>query len=154
MIIDSKYIDSVNPANNKFGKFSPRMYKFLLKYKNKDIKAYQKSDEDGVLIGYADLDGWDVTSLFNICRSYGKLDRLVFLDKTMYKLTEIPHWFDDYQKIGRCIYTPHDWTWIANGDNRFGYSNLGHIRTCNWCGEVAHRKVCKEVETNWREIWD
>ena len=154
MIIDSKYIESVNPTNNKFGKFSPRMYTFLRKHKGEDIRAYQKDDEDGVLIGRVEPDGWDIIALFDICCLYSQINKLVFLDKTMYKLTEIPHWFDDYQKIGRCIYTPHDWTWIANGDNRFTYSNLGHIRTCNWCGKVAHRKVSKEKEIHWKEIWE
>lgn len=66
---------------------------------------------------------------------------------------DITDWFwNEYIRIGRCIWDSNHSGWLAKDDNRFTYVGK-NSRRCNWCGKWHHREIKKKVRIERKEIW-
>ena len=160
MIITKEYLKSIKPKNlSESDKYSTRIYKYLRKLESKDVKIYKdksftQDQPNDILIGKLDLTGSllaiHLPSLFCSQKPFDKL-LVEYLPGEFDTSTEMSDpWFMNYQKIGRCIYLPHNFTWIEGGDNRFTQINAT-IRQCNWCG-LKEEKVQVQVQ-ELKEVW-
>ncbi|MBT2759933.1 hypothetical protein [Paenibacillus sp. ISL-20] len=68
-------------------------------------------------------------------------------------LLDITDWFfDEYEKIGRCIFDPDHNGWMLGTDGRYTYVN--NTRKCNWCGQWHHREIVKKVKIERISVWE
>jgi hypothetical protein len=68
-------------------------------------------------------------------------------------IINITEWFwNEYLKIGRCIWDRSHHGWLVNDDKRFIYVNK-NSRKCQWCGLWQHREIEKRVKIERKEVW-
>lgn len=159
-------LNRIKPNNIKVSdKFSRKLYKQLKdisKEKYHNIKIYWNTSSrwDGSHMPFENVissdgfttlnqvmvspDGNKRTGYFlsSIITGNKKAER--FALPHTWELIDITDWFfDTYEKIGRCMYSPHN-GWLAEDDGRFTYVN--NTRKCNYCGEWQQRHV-EKVQT-------
>jgi len=166
-VSDKQYdLNRIKPKNIKISdKFSRKLYKQLKeisKEKYHNIKIYWNASSrwDGSHMPFENVissggfttlnqimispDGNKRTGYFlsSIITGNKKAER--FALPHTWELIDITDWFfDTYEKIGRCIYSPHD-GWIAEDEDRFTYIN--NTRKCNYCGKWQQKEI-KKVQT-------
>lgn len=148
----AQYYKSINPSNGT--KFSPNLRKWLMKHhKNALPKVYREKKDGAIWFGYIDKQfGLMGTHGFGVLCDGGKDgsgNRDWLNEKT---LVELPNFWRDYAKRGRCVFDPeHDHHFIGDGD-RWIVSGRGQYRSCRWCGE-CHQQLFKWTEKVKREKW-
>ena len=68
------------------------------------------------------------------------------------KHIDITDWFwNEYIKIGRCIWDKSHDGWLENADERFAY--VGNTRKCKWCGKWQAKEIIKETTISRYDVW-
>lgn len=163
MIITQEYLKSIKPKNEHVSdKYSSRIYKYLKKHKNKDMLVFCDFPNDipidyrQIVIGQflnGDFIGVHFSQLINSSIHLNSIDCCFSADDYKQKKDISSVWFENYFKIGRCLYIPHTLSWIEGIDNRFSKdSHLEDERTCSWCGKIEHKKskIITRIETYWK----
>lgn len=59
--------------------------------------------------------------------------------------------FEDYKKIGRCLFDSNHSGWLLGDENRFAYSDED-TRECNWCNlkQKKHTKEIRKTIEEWK----
>jgi|GEM_PF-1168993 len=107
---------------------------------------------NGEFKGYID---WMYGNLLGTILGYSRNKYTVFANPWNNKKTviDITDWFwNNYIKIGRCIWDRSHKGWLDNDENRFTHIDQNN-RKCNWCGLVQHKEIKEEQIIKRTEIW-
>lgn len=149
MIITKEYIRSVRPeVPEKSDKYSWKLYLYLKRNRNKNIRAY-KDNRGETIVGHECDDGVEGMNVISILWD-DKAEE--YFMGSYWKLKEIPKYFEKYQRIGRCLMISHDQPWVLGGEHRFTVVN--NTRHCNWCGKWQHKKIHKKTVVVREEKWE
>jgi hypothetical protein len=108
-----------------------------------------------IFVGENNRDGWySANRLSNILgdskEKYTIFAIPWFKNKTVIDITD---WFwDEYRRIGRCVWDRPHIGWLMDDDERFVYINK-NSRKCQWCGEWQHREIEKRVKIERKPVW-
>lgn len=137
-------------APNKGAKYSPNLYKWLtIKESHRSWSSKVYRDTDGLLwIGIYDGVGELMGCMLNGVLCNGIKESSAAHQRV--KAAEVPNFWVEYVKSGRCaIDTAHDTNFI-NGDSR--WTHHGGKRSCNWCQNCT-QTLKRWTETVEREAW-
>lgn len=149
------YIDAVSHAVHE--RYSPYLHKWLAheakRWPTPLVTAHIPNPFDGkkswLAVGWRDDDGWFMGSgVKRILCDGRKAESYAYSPKDTDPGDE--SFWTDYLKRGRCAIDPEHATYFRNADHRF--SDVGDIRTCNWCGQLMHRVRWTEIKRH--ERWD
>ncbi|HOW51781.1 MAG TPA: hypothetical protein PLV42_07035 [bacterium] len=167
-IVTPEYLKAVRPAGLKEGrsdKYSVNLYRFFKRMLDKDrilaphrLRVW-KDQGNHWWFGFPDRGNefYGVRFITVISRGYRKDEVFCFLKTPM--VEEITaEFYEQYRKIGRCIYhmqgshhIEHD-DYMLHTDGRYTMSADGKRRTCNWCGRKQKMMVVREVTK--KECWE
>lgn len=103
-------------------------------------------DKDGVLwIGRIDDGDFIGSRLISILCGVTSASRIGCYPgvESLWKLKEVKGFWPRYLKVGRCAIDPkHEQGFI--GDEK-RYMKDGHMRICEWCGQVQRSRIKREV---------
>ena len=157
-MIDKLYLKQINPNQNKNTynpKYSEGTYKFLNKYKKKDIKVYwkKKNNWDGketdfsfdkvctpqVFFIYEENSDYFGASWSQAMQNKYGIKDYTYMISEFDDITDI--FLDKYLKIGRCVFdTTHLNFMLGENHNYVGDENrfetIDGIKKCKWCGKV------------------
>lgn len=108
-----------------------------------------------IWVGNIDGEGWYYGNKLSCIigeskEKYTIFASLWYTDRTVIDITD---WFwNEYLKVGRCIWDKSHNTWLMNDDDRFTYINK-NSRRCNWCGQWQHREIEKRVKLERKSLW-
>lgn len=106
-----------------------------------------------IWIGYVDSEGWILGNSLNsiIGSSNKKYMQWANPWVKQHEHIDITEWFwNEYIKIGRCIWDkPHN-GWLMDDKERFEYIDED-TRKCNWCGLIQHKSIREEIKKF--EVW-
>ncbi|MHB1630682.1 hypothetical protein [Acidithiobacillus sp.] len=141
---------AINPRNGP--QFSPNLYRFLKKRGPAwagTCRVYR--DADNILrIGLLD-DGWLHGAWLMGVLCYGPLERVwAHLPGSLGGLQEIPQFWTDYMRVGRCAIDPEHKMSFIGDESRWAVQ--GDERSCLWCGN-AHQKLETWVEKARHDRW-
>ena len=162
MDLSPEFLETIRPKTKKghSDKYSYNLYKYLLDkpYRSKvycGVDPYVGGKHKVYFLGFYDNDsnGW----------FYGaKLMSILCGRDTMYAyppnvakdFSVEKNFYDEYARIGRCLWDPDHEGWMQDDKERLTYSEDGNTRVCNWCGSVQAKEV-KQVTENvetWKTI--
>lgn len=160
MIIIKEYLKQINPNQDKNiynAKYSEGTYRWLNKYKKKDIKIYwnKRSPVDGKIteFDFKNVAAYPTQIIF-CYEEFGDLFGTQWntIMRNSYKVVDYCLWKDnfeditdvflkEYLKIGRCLFDKEHINFVLGKDHayvkdeeRFEYIN--GIKKCKWCGKV------------------
>ena len=147
-----EYYKSINPSNGT--KFSPNLRKWLMKHhKNALPKVYREKKAGAIWIGFVDpkFGLFGTHGMAILCRGGSEIggNASWLNDKT---LVELPNFWRDYAKFGRCVFDPKHDTEFIGSDDRWIITGRGRVRDCRWCGKCTQR-LRKWTESVKREGW-
>jgi hypothetical protein len=141
-------LGEINPKRHE--KFSENLYNWLNSRKQKTFikeqKVWQDSNKelwigwkhDGELIG---------TRLFSVLCNGSKAETMCY--PASIKLTEVPNFWENYKKLGRCAIDPEHTVSFLSSKSR--WSVTGTARICNWCGQ--HQQLDQRKKTVVIKTW-
>lgn len=132
-MIDTKLI---SPKKGK--KYSPNLHAWLCAQERTQpgrlerLRVYRSAT--GILwIGFPyEGDFIGVRMMAVLCS--GKKARTASWGRGTGPLEELPTFWADYLRIGRCAIDPHHDEYFVNSEDRFEVSADGNSRRCTWCG--------------------
>jgi hypothetical protein len=133
-------------------KYSPNLARWLRKRKrHTGMPQSVFRDADGVQwIGWLDEDLYLIGSrLMAVLCNGAKEEVWAYPIRKSQKLREIPGFWDEYERVGRCAIDPEHAHYFLSRDGRF--AEEGDSRTCKWCGAKHVRE--RYVEHVPRERW-
>lgn len=143
-------LTSISPARG--AKFSPNLYRFLLRARSQAIRQYGRvyRDESGTLwLGYffdGDLIG---ARLMNVLCEGAKTTTFSF--SKLGPLIEVEDFWSRYQAIGRCAIDPeHAITFI---DDKTRWEEDGEQRECLWCSNARQHRVIRTRQVSY-DSWE
>lgn len=143
----------ISPA--KGDKFSPRLYNYLRHQRMRvdpDMRRVFK-DKDGILwIGYVSNDQWFTGSrLMSVLCGVQSAGRIACYPNAavVWKLKEVKTFWQRYLKVGRCVLDPKHERHFVGDAGRYVQEN--RKRTCQWCGQVQHMRIQREVLKH--QVW-
>ena len=152
MIID---LSKIHPKVHS--RYSPNLHKWL-KFRTKGAAAFllqhikiYRHDNQFLYIGHKDDDSdtWLHGSRLNQVLCVGSRAE-VWAYSGMGHAKEIPGFWEDYERIGRCAIDTEHKTYFTNDPQR--WTANGNHRDCLWCGN--HRQVLEtKVLSRTVEIW-
>lgn len=141
---------AINPRNGP--QFSPNLYRFLKRRGQAWADACRVyRDADNILwIGSLD-DGWLHGARLMGVLCYGPGEQVwAHLPGSLGGLQEVPQFWTDYMRIGRCAIDPEHKRSFIGDETRWAVH--GDERSCLWCGN-AHQKLETWVEEVRHERW-
>jgi hypothetical protein len=142
-------LNTIDPSNG--AKFSPNLHSFLSMRRRRHTLQYMRVyvDKDKTLwIGYFDTDCFIGNRLMQVLCYGPKSETFAYVK--MKDLVEVPNFWKNYQKVGRCAIDTEHKQYFVGDDTR--WSLQGDHRSCQWCGRGHQRlqqKVTQEVRTEW-----
>jgi hypothetical protein len=142
----------INPRNGP--QFSLNLFRFLRKrgvaWAN-ICRVYR--DTDNIMwIGSLD-NGWLHGARLMVVLCYGSGEQLfAYAPGRIAGLTEVPNFWEEYMRIGRCAIDPEHRRSFMDDETRWAVSDDGKHRSCLWCGN-AHQKRETWVEQVQHERW-
>ena len=149
MIITKEFLKSIEPTvRGESEKYSWNLYSYMREYTGFSLGAF-KSIQGDIIIGHQYHDGVSGKELMSILRESRRGTEFWFDD--YWKLKEDESFFNEYQRIGRCLMIPHDYQWYIGEEHRF--TRIGNTRRCNWCGKWEHMTIHKKTKITREEVW-
>jgi hypothetical protein len=148
-------LKSVDPKISG-GKFSPNLHRWLKKERRHlhELQAFDSHDEERgglygrIYIGYRYDDEVHGSRLATVLGQGGRA--MVFCFPGSQHWTPLEGWWDRYVAVGRCAIDPeHDVSFQQDHGPR--YTQIGDVRTCNWCGAIHRRERYTETRVYERE---
>jgi hypothetical protein len=155
-MISKEYLKQINPNKKIYeAKYSEGTYKFLTKYKNKDIRIYwnKRSMVDGSLVEFNPLDVYS-THVYFMYEQNGDLFGTTWTNImwNKYRVMDYSCWnrneFEDitdiflntYLKIGRCMFDSEHINFMLGQNHSYvskeeRFEIVDDKRKCKWCGK-------------------
>ena len=133
-------------------KYSPNLRRWLNKRERQSgmPQSVFRDAEGTKWIGWLDEDLYLIGSLFmGVLCNGTKEEVFAYPLNRIPKLTELPDFWGEYERVGRCAIDPEHAHYFLSRDGR--YTETGDARTCKWCGAQHVRE--RYVEHVPRERW-
>jgi hypothetical protein len=145
-------LQAINPSLSP--RYSPNLFKFMKRASRSFRRqlVYREGAtgclwigeiEDGFLIG--------IRLMRVLCQGGKAYNEIGAMVNIAHDLTEIPDFWSEYQRIGRCaIDADHSMSFIGDED-RYSVSASGSVRVCNWClrKQYLHRWTATVTKEAW-----
>lgn len=145
-------------------KYSSNLYKYLKEnpkakvfysktnYSTEEEQVYDKNNLStmSTYIGQSLDGGISGVRLQEILGRLPKMGYFYLMSEDEYvDVTE--EFFEDYKKIGRCLFDSNHSRWLLGDENRFAYSDED-TRECNWCNlkQKKHTKEIRKTIEEWK----
>jgi hypothetical protein len=140
-------IEAIHPRNGE--KYSPNLHQWLVKskYPQWAIRAYR--DADGCTwVGMMDNGDLFGSRLMGVLCYGKKEDTACWVG--IKGLAEVPDFWINYERDGRCAIDTNHQTYYLNSANR--WKTTGDHRECQWCGKF-NQVLARWTETVECEEW-
>lgn len=168
-------LSAIKPKGNISDKFSLQLFRYIKKNPRcNEVYFYKKNFFDGEVMELDKESGLNMNQVvIGLGREfYGgvkgsvsgtKLSTIMGVSNDKYTVfsfylydaddfIDITEWFwEQYKKIGRCLFDRAHSRWYQGDKDRFTYVN--NTRKCNWCGEWQRKEIEKEVQIRRVEKW-
>ncbi|MCL4526433.1 MAG: hypothetical protein M1492_08060 [Gammaproteobacteria bacterium] len=128
---------AINPSNGL--QFSPNLYRFLRKHGSTRAKTWRvfRDGDNTLWVGLLD-DGWLHGARLMGILCYGAREQAwAHVPGSICDLHEVPQFWTDYMRIGRCAIDPEHRMSFIGDETR--WSVHGNERSCLWCGNARQR---------------